>query len=81
MTNTMARVTAEVVASIVDGKGVPKELVNGTVNNGFMDVPAVFLPVKNVTANNLQDVVTAGIWTWQQVCKGTTDAPACNGKQ
>jgi D-xylose transport system substrate-binding protein len=78
---TQASKAAEVVASIVDGKGVPKDLVNGTVNNGFMDVPAVFLPVKNITLSNVQDVATAGIWTWQQICKGATDAQACNGKQ
>jgi D-xylose transport system substrate-binding protein len=78
---TQASKAAEVVASIVAGKGVPKELVNGTVNNGFMDVPAVFLPVKNITADNVGDVVTAGIWTWQQICQGATGAPACKGRQ
>jgi D-xylose transport system substrate-binding protein len=77
---TQASKAAEVVASIVNGKGVPKELVNGSVNNGFMDVPAVFLPVKNITANDVADVVSAGIWTWPQICKGATDAQACQGK-
>ena len=51
---------AEVVASILDGKGVPKALVNGKVNNQYMDVPAVFLPVTNITLDNLPDVVKAG---------------------
>ena len=44
---------AEVVASILAGKGVPQDLVNGKVNNQYMDVPAVFLPVENITIDNL----------------------------
>jgi hypothetical protein len=30
---------------ILEGNGVPEDLVNGVVNNQYMDVPAVFLPV------------------------------------
>jgi D-xylose transport system substrate-binding protein len=73
---------AEVVASILDGKGVPKNLVNGKVNNQFMDVPAVFLPVTNITLDNLSDVVKAGVWTWADICKGieTTDVCKKNNK-
>ncbi|MBB3302457.1 ABC transporter substrate-binding protein (plasmid) [Rhizobium leguminosarum] len=68
---------AEVVASIVAGKGVPKELVNGKVNNTFMDVPAVFLPVSNITKDNLGDVVTKGVWTWAEICKGIETTDVC----
>lgn len=69
--------TAEVVASILAGNGVPEAMVNGVVNNQFMDVPAVFLPVSNITADNLGDVVTAGVWTWQEICQGIEDTPIC----
>jgi D-xylose transport system substrate-binding protein len=71
---------ADVVASILDGKGVPAKLINGKVNNTFMDVPAILLPVKNITADNLGDVVTAGVWTWKEICQGAETAPACKGK-
>ncbi|WOS62468.1 ABC transporter substrate-binding protein [Sinorhizobium fredii] len=72
-----ANYAADVVASIVDGKGVPKDLVNGKVNNTFMDVPAVFLPVSNITKDNLGDVVKAGVWTWAEICKGIETSEVC----
>jgi len=68
---------AQVVASLLNGDGVPEELVNGTVNNQYMDVPAVFLPVSNITLDNLGDVVEAGVWTWEEICQGIEDAPVC----
>lgn len=72
-----ATYAADVVASIVDGKGVPKNLVNGKVNNKFMDVPAVFLPVSNITKENLADVVKAGVLTWAQICQGIEKTEVC----
>jgi len=76
-----ANFAADVVASMLAGKGVPKELVNGKVNNKFMDVPAVFLPVSNITADNLGDVVKAGVWTWAQICQGIQDTPVCKANK
>jgi D-xylose transport system substrate-binding protein len=72
-----ANYAAEVVASILAGKGVPKQLINGKVNNKFMDVPAVFLPVSNITATNMGDVVKAGVWTWAQICQGAEKTALC----
>jgi D-xylose transport system substrate-binding protein len=72
---------AEVVASILDGKGVPKNLVNGKVNNQYMDVPAVFLPVTNITLDNLSDVVKAGVWTRAHICKGIETTDVCKKNQ
>lgn len=72
-----ANYAADVVASILDGKGVPKNLINGKVNNKFMDVPAVFLPVSNITKGNLEDVVKAGVWTWAQICQGIEKTDVC----
>jgi D-xylose transport system substrate-binding protein len=69
--------TAQVVASLLKGEGVPKGLVNGVVNNKFMDVPAVFLPVKNITQDNLSEVVDAGVWTWAEICQGIKDTKVC----
>ncbi|KQS71767.1 sugar ABC transporter substrate-binding protein [Rhizobium sp. Leaf371] len=68
---------AKVVASILDGKGVPQDLVNGKVNNQFMDVPAILLPVENITKDNLGEVVTKGIWTWKEICQGIESTEVC----
>lgn len=68
---------AQVVAGILAGTGVPKELVNGTVNNEHMDVPGIFLPVENITIDNLGDVVAKGIWTWEEICQGVEDTEVC----
>ncbi|MDQ6436400.1 sugar ABC transporter substrate-binding protein [Mesorhizobium sp. LHD-90] len=72
-----ANYAADVVASIVAGNGVPKDLINGKVNNTFMDVPAVFLPVSNITKDNLADVLKAGVWTWPEICKGIETTDIC----
>jgi D-xylose transport system substrate-binding protein len=76
-----AQSAADVVSSIIAGNGVPPEMINGKVNNGFMDVPAVFLPVSNITSVNVEEVVTAGIWSWDQICQGATSAPACQAQR
>jgi D-xylose transport system substrate-binding protein len=68
---------AEVVASIIDGKGVPQDLVHGKVNNQYMDVPAVFLPVENITLDNLSEVVSKGVWTWADICQGIESTDVC----
>jgi D-xylose transport system substrate-binding protein len=68
---------AQVTASLLNGKGVPMELVNGVVNNQFMDVPAVFMPVQNIMLGNLGDVVKAGVWTWADICKGIETTDVC----
>ncbi|KZD06138.1 sugar ABC transporter substrate-binding protein [Thalassospira xiamenensis] len=72
-----AAYAADVVVSILQGNGVPQELVNGSVNNQYMDVPAVFLPVSNITIDNLQDVVTAGVWSWAEICQGIQETEVC----
>jgi D-xylose transport system substrate-binding protein len=68
---------ADVVTSLVAGKGVPSAMINGKVNNQFMDVPAAFLPVNNITASNIGDVVKAGVWTWPEICKGIESTDIC----
>jgi D-xylose transport system substrate-binding protein len=72
-----ANYAADVVSSILAGKGIPTKLINGKVNNKFMDVPAVFLPVSNITQDNLSDVVKAGVWTWKQICQGVEGTAVC----
>jgi D-xylose transport system substrate-binding protein len=68
---------AKITASLLKGEGVPKDLIKGTIDNKFMKVPAVFLPVENITADNLGDVVKEGVWTWKEICKGIESTPIC----
>jgi len=72
-----AKAAAEVTASIVAGDGVPEALVNGEIDNGAMQIPAVFLPVENITIDNIQAVVDAGVWTWEEICEGAKDTDVC----
>jgi D-xylose transport system substrate-binding protein len=72
-----ATAAATIVASILAGNGVPATATNGVVNNAYMDVPAVLLPVQNITLDNLSDVVSAGVWTWADICQGIETAEVC----
>ena len=72
-----AEAAARVVASILSGDGVPQSMVNGEVDNQFALIPAVFLPVENVTIDNVQDVVDDGVWTWEEICQGAETIPVC----
>jgi len=73
----LAGKAADVTASILDGKGVPKDVVNGIVNNQYMDVPASLLPIDNITADNLSEVVSKGVWTWKEICQGVENTAVC----
>ncbi|WP_368344690.1 sugar ABC transporter substrate-binding protein [Pelagovum sp. HNIBRBA483] len=73
----MAEAAADMSVAILNGDPLPSEWMNGEVNNEFMDVPAAFLPVNNVTIENISDVVDAGIYTWEEVCKGAEDSTIC----
>jgi D-xylose transport system substrate-binding protein len=68
---------AKVVAAILNGDSVPEDLVTGTINNEYGDIPAVLLPVSNITIDNLDEVVTKGIWTWQEICQGAETTEVC----
>lgn len=68
---------AKITASLLKGEGVPKDMIKGTIDNKFMQVPAVFLPVENITADNIGDVVKEGVWTWKEICQGIESTPIC----
>ncbi|WP_146590194.1 ABC transporter substrate-binding protein [Puniceibacterium confluentis] len=72
-----ANAAADVAASILAGNGVPQDLVNGTVNNQYLDVPAIFLPVSNITMDTLDEVVAKGVWTWAEICQGIESTEVC----
>jgi D-xylose transport system substrate-binding protein len=69
--------TAKVTASVIAGDGVPQDMVNGEIDNGAMQVPAVFLPVQSITKDNIQVLVDSGTWTWQEICLGIEDTDIC----
>jgi D-xylose transport system substrate-binding protein len=73
----MAEAAADMSVAILSGEKLPAEWLNGEVDNDFMLVPAAFLPVNNVTLDNISDVVEAGIYSWQEVCQGAEDTELC----
>jgi len=73
----MAEAAADLSVNILNGEDLSGEWINGEVNNDFMDVPAAFLPVENVTASNVGSVVEAGLYTWAEICKGADDSRVC----
>lgn len=75
----MADAAADMSVAILDGAPLPEEWMNGEVDNEYMMVPAAFLPVENVTRDNISLVVDAGIYTWDEVCQGAEDAEPCQG--
>lgn len=73
----MAEAAADLAVNILNGEELSSDWINGQVNNQFMDVPAAFLPVNNVTIDNVADVEDAGLYTWEQICKGAEDTQIC----
>ncbi|WP_439525017.1 ABC transporter substrate-binding protein [Marivita sp.] len=73
----MAEAAADLSVNILNGENLSGEWINDTVNNDFMDVPAAFLPVENVTIANVSAVVDAGLYSWEQICDGAADATIC----
>ena len=73
---TMADAAAD-LSVVVLHEGGMRQHINGAVNNGYMNVPAAFLPVENVTAENIGMVVDAGIYTWEEICQGSEDSEVC----
>lgn len=78
--SVMADDAAQATASVIATGKPDAAQVNGAINNDFADIPAVLLPVENVTIDNLQDVVDSGTWTWAQICQGIEDTDVCKQK-
>lgn len=75
----MANIAADMSVNILKGEAFPDGLINASVNNQYMDIPTVKLQVNSVNADNLGDVVEAGLYTWEQVCEGA-DSDLCKDK-
>lgn len=72
-----AKVAAQLTTSILHGEDLPDNMINGTIDNQYMAVPTVFLPVQNITKDNLHVVVNSGFYTWQQICAPDPDSTVC----
>ncbi|GAF46346.1 monosaccharide ABC transporter substrate-binding protein (CUT2 family) [Rhodococcus wratislaviensis] len=72
-----AKVAAQLTTSILHGEGIPEDMINGTIDNQYMAVPTVFLPVQNITKDNLSVVVDSGFYTWQQICAPDPASAVC----
>lgn len=66
----LADAAARLVVSSVTGQAPPKGLVNGRFDNQAAKVPAAFLPVSSVDESNMETVVEAGLYKWQDICTG-----------
>lgn len=75
--SVMADQAAVATASLLAGDGIPAEMINGEIDNDYMMVPAIYLPVNNVTIANVSDVIDGGLYTWEQACEGAEDVPIC----
>lgn len=71
-----AEKAAELTKQLLTTGKIDPALTPETVDNGFMKpgVPAAFLPVQNITIDNVDTVVKDGVWTWQQICTGAAAA-------
>ena len=63
-----AKTAAELTVAAIEHKQLPD--INGVYNNGYAKVPTALLTPTYVTTKNISAVVSAGIWTWKQICTG-----------
>jgi D-xylose transport system substrate-binding protein len=72
-----AEAAAQLAFDLLGKTTVPASMINGTTNNGKIDVPSILLiPVAVTKANVESTVVADGFWTAAQIC--TADfAAAC----
>lgn len=73
----MADAAADMSVAILEEEELPPNLMNGTVNNNFMNVPAALLPVTNITEANVASVMEAGVWSWEEACQGAENTEIC----
>ncbi len=64
-----AKIAAEMTVAAVEHKSALPG-VNSTYNNGYAKIPTALLTPTYVTQSTLGNVVSAGIYTWNQICSG-----------
>ena len=77
----MADTAAELILAQIEKKDPPKDLINGTWDNGFVKggIPTAYTHQVLITRENVQEtVIDAGLFTKEEVCSGIAkDAPFC----
>ncbi len=67
--DVMASTAAEIAYALATTGKVPEGMIDGTVNNGVIDVPSVFIPVVNVEKSNIQEkIIDTKFWTLDDIC-------------
>jgi D-xylose transport system substrate-binding protein len=65
----LADAAAEIAVAIANGEEPPEGLINGEEDNGFEQVPTVFLDTVAVTAENVEDTIIADdYWSVNEIC-------------
>jgi D-xylose transport system substrate-binding protein len=65
----MATKAAEIAYALATTGKVPEGLVGGTINNGAIDVPSVYIDVVNVDKTNIKEkIIDTGFWTLDDIC-------------
>jgi D-xylose transport system substrate-binding protein len=65
----LAETSAQMAYDLATKGKVSPDMLQGTMNNGVIDVPAAFIPVVNVDATNIKETLIAeGFWTVEDIC-------------
>ncbi len=64
-----AKIAAEMTVAAVEHKSTLPG-VNSTYSNGYAKIPTALLTPTYVSQSTLGNVVSAGIYTWKQICSG-----------
>jgi D-xylose transport system substrate-binding protein len=69
---------AELVIAALLKQDPPSGLVNDVFDNNSIEVPAAFLDVESIDAENMQTVVDAGLYTKEEICEGLSGVAFCD---
>jgi D-xylose transport system substrate-binding protein len=65
----LAETAAQMAYDLATTGAVSPDMLQGTMNNGVMDVPAAFIPVVSVDGTNIMETLIAeGFWTVEDIC-------------
>ena len=70
----LADTAAQMAYDLATKGEVSPDMLQGTMNNGVMDVPAAFIPVVSVDVTNIEETLIAeGFWTVEDICTAEFD--------
>ena len=75
--DVMASTAAEIAYALATTGTVPEGMIDGSVNNGMIDVPSVFIPVVNVEKSSIKEkIIDTNFWKVEDICTPEFEA-AC----